>query len=72
MSWGYVEQMTKKKPFSMSIAPWVEQQINNGIEAWACDDLPGKDHQLPSLGGQYQDDRWLKDKLKRGNPEITL
>ncbi len=57
--------MTERKPPEISLASWVDQQINEAAERGAFDNLPGAGKPLPRRGAAEDGQAWLRDYLRR-------
>jgi hypothetical protein len=53
------------------VTSWYESRIDKAIreaqERGDFDDLPGRGKPLPGYGGQYEEDWWVKDLVRREN-----
>ncbi len=59
--------MTQRKPPHKTWESFVEEQIREAQEAGEFDNLPGFGKPIPSLDQPYDEDGWIKDKLRREN-----
>lgn len=57
--------MTERKPSGTSFESWIDRQIRDAAERGEFDDLPGAGKPLPDSGRQYDENWWIKDKLRR-------
>jgi hypothetical protein len=57
--------MTERKPSEISVASWIDQQVNEAAERGAFDNLPGAGKPLPRAGGAGNGQAWLHDYLRR-------
>jgi hypothetical protein len=57
--------MTERKPSEISVASWIDQQINEAAERGAFDNLPGAGKPLPREGRAGDGQAWLHDYLRR-------
>ena len=63
--------MTERKPLGMTFGSWVDRQIDEAQKKGEFDNLPGKGQPLPGVDGQYSEDWWLKDKIRREKLDVT-
>lgn len=56
-----------RKPPDQTWESFVEEQIREAQAAGEFDDLPGFGKPIPGLDEPYDEDWWLKDKLRREN-----
>lgn len=56
--------MTERKPAGVSFETWVEKQIREALERGEFDNLPGVGKPLQDEGGGYDENWWLKRKLR--------
>lgn len=61
--------MTERKPADVSFETWVDRQIREATERGAFDDLPGAGKPIPDIDKPYDEQWWVKEKLKRENAE---
>jgi hypothetical protein len=57
--------MTERKPPGVSFESWVDKQIREAEERGAFDNLPGAGQPLPDQGEPYDENWWVKEKLRR-------
>jgi DnaJ-like protein len=57
--------MTERKAPGVSFESWVDKQIREAEERGAFKDLPGAGKPLPDRGGHYDENWWVKGKLRR-------
>lgn len=57
--------MTERKPPGVSFESWVDRQIREAQERGSFDNLPGAGKPLPRADEPYDEDWWLKEKLRR-------
>jgi hypothetical protein len=57
--------MTERKPPGLNFESWVDKQIREAEERGAFTDLPGAGKPLPDQGEAYDENWWVKDKLRR-------
>jgi len=56
--------MTERKPPGVSFESFVDRQIRAATERGDFDDLPGAGRPLPDAGQPYDENWWLKRKLR--------
>lgn len=56
--------MTERKPPGVPFENWIERQIREGIERGEFDDLPGSGKPLPDRNKPYDENWWIKGKLR--------
>lgn len=56
--------MTERKPPEASFEIWVDKQVRAGQDSGAFDNLPGAGKPLPGIGEPYDEDWWVKRKLR--------
>ena len=59
--------MTERKPPGVSFEGWVDKQIREASERGDFSELPGFGKPLPTGGEFYDENWWIKDKLRREN-----
>jgi DnaJ homologue, subfamily C, member 28, conserved domain len=69
--------MTERKPPGVSVATWVERQIQEATERGEFDNLPGAGKPIADLDKPHDELWWVKQKLRRENlsylpPTIAL
>jgi Domain of unknown function (DUF1992) len=57
--------MTSRKPPGMPWESWLDRQIREAEERGEFDDLPGAGQPIPGLDKPFDDQWWVKDKLRR-------
>ena len=57
--------MNPEDPFGRRGESWIERQMREALEAGDVGNLPGTGEPIPGLGGAYDPDWWLKDKMRR-------
>ncbi|MGP4115214.1 J-domain-containing protein [Streptomyces sp. 4N509B] len=57
--------MTERKPPGVSFESWVDRQIREATERGAFDALPGAGKPLPATNEPYDENWWVKEKLRR-------
>ncbi len=57
--------MSERKPTGVSWETWIERQIREGMEAGAFDHLEGRGRPLRSLDRRWDENSWIRDKLRR-------
>jgi hypothetical protein len=57
--------MTERKPPEISVASWIDRQINEAAEQGAFDNLPGAGKPLPRRGEAGDGQAWLRDYMRR-------
>ncbi|MGP3966488.1 J-domain-containing protein [Streptomyces sp. 6N223] len=57
--------MTERKPPGVSFESWVDKQIREAEERGAFKDLPGAGKPLQDRGEPYDENWWVKEKLRR-------
>ena len=56
--------MTERKPAGVDFGTWVDAQIRAGQDNGAFDNLPGAGKPLPGLNEPYDQDWWVKRKIR--------
>jgi hypothetical protein len=65
--------MTERKPAGVSFETWVDAQVRAGQERGAFDNLPGAGKPIPGLDQPYDEDWWVKRKIRdEGLPTEAL
>lgn len=59
--------MTERKPAGVSFESWVEKQIREATERGEFDNLPGAGKPLRNAEGPYDEQWWIKEKMRREN-----
>ena len=57
--------MTERKPPGVKWETFVERQIREGMKSGAFDGLPGHGKPIASLDQPYDEEWWLREKLRR-------
>ncbi|MFC5149443.1 DUF1992 domain-containing protein [Streptomyces aureoversilis] len=57
--------MTERKPRGMDFESWTDRQIREAEQRGAFKDLPGFGKPLPGLERPYDEDWWIKEKMRR-------
>lgn len=57
--------MTERKPPEISVASWIDRQINEAAQRGAFDNLPGAGKPLPGRGQADDGQAWLREYLRR-------
>ena len=57
--------MTQRKPPGVRFETWIEKQIREATERGEFDDLPGYGRRIDDLADEYDEDWWIKQKLRR-------
>jgi hypothetical protein len=57
--------MTERKPPGITWESWIDRQIRRARERGAFDDLPGTGRPIPDLDKPFDQQWWVKDKLRR-------
>jgi hypothetical protein len=57
--------MTERKPAGVSFETWVDAQVRAAQESGAFDDLPGTGKPIPDLDQPYDENWWVKQKLRK-------
>jgi hypothetical protein len=63
--------MTERKPPTMSVASWVEQQIRAAEARGAFANLPGSGKPLPDLDRPRSELDWIAAKLRREDVDVS-
>jgi hypothetical protein len=58
------DPMTERKPPGIDFETWVDRQIREAQERGAFEDLPGAGKPLPGAEAPYDENWWLKRKLR--------
>lgn len=66
--------MTERKPAGVSFESWVDAQVRAAQERGAFDNLPGTGKPIPGIDEPYDEDWWVKRKLREeeGSAELLL
>lgn len=62
--------MTKRKPTGMEFESWIDVQIREAQERGEFDDLPGAGKPIPDIDRPYDENWWIKRKLKQENVSL--
>lgn len=62
--------MTKRKPTGMEFESWIDAQIREAQEKGEFDDLPGAGKPIPDIDRPYDENWWIKRKLKQENVSL--
>lgn len=57
--------MTERKPKGASWESWIDRQIRQAEERGEFNDLPGTGRPIPGLDKPFDEQWWVKDKLRR-------
>jgi hypothetical protein len=57
--------MTERKPAGVSFESWIDRQIRTAEERGDFADNPGNGKPLPGLDEPYDENRWIRDKVRR-------
>jgi hypothetical protein len=57
--------MTERKPTGITWESWIDRQIRQARERGAFDDLPGTGRPIPDLDRPFDQQWWVRDKLRR-------
>jgi hypothetical protein len=57
--------MTARRPPGITRESWIDRQIRKATERGAFDNLPGAGKPLQGLDKPFDEQRWVKDKLRR-------
>lgn len=57
--------MTERKPPGISFESWADRQIREAEERGEFADLPGFGKPIPDLDRPYDDEWWVKEKMRR-------
>ena len=57
--------MTERKPRGMAFESWIDRLVREAEERGEFDDLPGAGKPIPDLDQPYDEDWWLKQKVRR-------
>ena len=66
--------MTERKPAGVSFESWVDAQVRAAQDRGAFDNLPGTGKPIPGIDEPYDEDWWVKRKLREeeGSAELLL
>lgn len=56
--------MTERKPAGVQWEAWIDRQIREAHDRGEFDDLPGKGHPIPDLDKPYDQNWWVRGKLR--------
>ncbi|GAA1114947.1 DnaJ family domain-containing protein [Nocardiopsis metallicus] len=62
--------MTERKPPGASFESWIDAQVREARERGEFDDLPGAGKPIPDIDKPYDEDWWIKRKLKSENVSL--
>ncbi|WP_017584404.1 DnaJ family domain-containing protein [Nocardiopsis valliformis] len=62
--------MTERKPPGASFESWIDIQIREARERGEFDDLPGAGKPIPDIDKPYDENWWIKRKLKSENVSL--
>ncbi|MDQ8702471.1 DUF1992 domain-containing protein [Streptomyces sp. LHD-70] len=62
--------MTERKPPAVSFESWVDRQIREAEQRGDFAELPGIGRPLPGLDRPYDEQWWLKEKMRRENISV--
>lgn len=57
--------MTDRKPAGIAWESWIDRQVRQARERGAFDELPGTGRPIPDLDKPFDQQWWVKDKLRR-------
>ena len=57
--------MTERKPVGITWESWIDRQVHQARKRGAFDDLPGAGRPIPDLDKPFDQQWWVKDKLRR-------
>ena len=57
--------MTDRKPAGATWESWIDRQVRRAREHGAFDDLPGAGRPIPELDKPFDQQWWVRDKLRR-------
>jgi hypothetical protein len=57
--------MTEHKPAGITWESWIDRQVRQARERGAFEDLPGAGRPIPDLDKPFDQQWWVKDKLRR-------
>ena len=63
--------MSERKPFGITWNSWIDRQIEESRQRGDFDNLPGKGKAFPKSDQPYEDDWWIKSKMKDENFNLT-
>jgi hypothetical protein len=69
--------VTDRKPTGIGWESWIDRQVRHAREQGAFDDVPGAGRPIPDLDKPFDQQWWVKDKLRRENlsympPSVAL
>ena len=69
--------MTDRKPAGITWESWIDRQVRRARDHGAFDDLPGTGRRIPDLDKPFDQQWWVRDKLRRENlsympPSVAL
>ncbi|WP_017587059.1 DnaJ family domain-containing protein [Nocardiopsis ganjiahuensis] len=59
--------MTERKPTGMDFESWIDTQVRQARERGEFDDLPGAGKPIPDIDRPYDENWWIKRKLRSEN-----
>lgn len=62
--------MTERKPTGMDFESWIDTQVRQAQERGEFDNLPGAGKPIPDIDQPYDENWWLKKKLKSENVSL--
>ncbi|CAM3859791.1 DUF1992 domain-containing protein [Nocardiopsis rhodophaea] len=62
--------MTERKPPGVSFESWVDRQIREAADRGDFDNLPGAGKPIPDLDKPYDENWWVKKKLREENVSL--
>jgi hypothetical protein len=63
--------MSERKPAGISWESWIDRQVRQARERGAFDELPGTGRPIPDLDKPFDQQWWVKDKLRREDLSYT-
>lgn len=62
--------MTERKPPGMGFESWIDAQVRQARDRGEFDDLPGAGKPIPDIDRPYDENWWIKKKLRSENVSL--